>query len=263
MSGEALQPRYHRRRQRSPPLFLCPRCRARLCNGCHLAGLMTCAFAACCVNLPESGSETAPIGPPLFHQVPDQLLSARRPRRKTLFTETSVPALKRRPSVSAVTSRLPARSRQTRAWSVRRSRRTRRTATRSCRRLLGAPKLWIRFSLDLITTRIVRPGDVPGRARPGLIFLCPRFRAEHCDGEPNYGNPPMKRFLYPWCRAQHCDRKATRPCPCRDSGFYALGFGRGFATDARFRHVRPGSFRGFASHVSISSSSAIPYFYAI
>jgi hypothetical protein len=56
VSGGALQPltTTTRTSPRASP-FLCPRCRAGRCNGCLFAGLLTCAFAARCADLPGNG----------------------------------------------------------------------------------------------------------------------------------------------------------------------------------------------------------------
>ena len=48
--------------------FLCPRCRAGVCKRCPLEGVLTCAFVALCVKLPEIPGKTAAIGGPSFRR---------------------------------------------------------------------------------------------------------------------------------------------------------------------------------------------------
>ena len=66
----------------------------------------------------------------------------------------------------------------------------------------------------------------------GQTFLCPRCRARLCNSSVRRGTEDVLRwFLCPRCRARLCNNAA---CPlllrALGSGFYALGVGRGFAT---------------------------------
>jgi len=49
---------------------LCPRCRARVCNGSRLELLLTCAFTGRFVNLPEECRKTGAIGTRPNYQAP-------------------------------------------------------------------------------------------------------------------------------------------------------------------------------------------------
>ena len=71
------------------------------------------------------------------------------------------------------------------------------------------------------------------------VFLCPRFRAGLCDRHRYSGCSCVQPFLCPRFRAGLCDVSACDQRLCRTSGFYALGFGLGFATSAQTSSPAP------------------------
>ncbi len=110
--------------------FLCPRCRAGLCDGCRLTVPVTCIFAYCCASRAGKGRRDARFSPRPGRRAADRGLLVRQPRQKVAFPRRAVPG---HPGAacSAARAARPRRiwwSRRSRGWSGRRCRCTRRNA---------------------------------------------------------------------------------------------------------------------------------------
>jgi hypothetical protein len=161
--------------------FLCPRCRAGLCNGCRLEGLLTCAFAACCAKLPENPAETVPIGDPSTQRAPDQPLSPRRPGRKTRYAGTSVPALKRRQSLAAVTPQPSVHAEAMPRLGAGPRCRAGLCNHRHRRHQSGPVPHGTRFYALIVGRGFSTVKQLSATWQQRFLFLCPRHRAEICD----------------------------------------------------------------------------------